>query len=64
MFYQLYLRTLGGPLSSDAMFPHLHHLNTMSSKQRRLEQSLYWSCFKSECEYGLPFQLASIPDTF
>ena len=55
--YQLYLKSLGGPVSGDSTFPHLHHLNGTSRKQRRLEQSLYWSCFKSECEFRVEIPL-------
>lgn len=33
------------------------HLNNMDRKQRRLEQSLYWSCFKSECEFRVELPL-------
>ena len=29
----------------------------MNRKQRRLEQSLYWSCFKSECEFRVELPL-------
>lgn len=55
--YQLYLKSLGGPISRDSMFPHLHHLNGSTRKQRRVEQSLYWSCFKSECEFRVELPL-------
>ncbi len=41
-----------------------NHLNGMSMTQRRLEQSLYWSCFKSECEMRieLPLPQSTIAD--
>ncbi|XWX01382.1 hypothetical protein V2A60_009409 [Cordyceps javanica] len=46
-------------------------LNFATRKQKRLEQSLYWSAFKSECEFRveLPLQqseisLAEYPDMF
>ena len=55
--YQLYLKSLGGPLTGDSTFPHVHHLNGSSRKQRRLEQSLYWSCFKSESEFRVELPL-------
>lgn len=55
--YQLYLKSLGGPISRDSTFPHLHHLNCSTRKQRRIEQSLYWSCFKSECEFRVELPL-------
>ena len=41
-----------------------NHLNGMAVTQRRLEQSLYWSCFKSECEMRieLPLPQSTIAD--
>ena len=55
--YQLYLKSLGGPISRNSTFPHLHHLSGSTRKQRRVEQSLYWSCFKSECEFRVELPL-------
>jgi hypothetical protein len=55
--YQLYLKSLGGPISRDSTFPHLHHLGGSTRRQRRVEQSLYWSCFKSECEFRVELPL-------
>jgi len=47
------------------------HSSSTDRKSRRLEQSLYWSCFKSECEFRveLPLQQSEIslgeyPDLF
>jgi hypothetical protein len=47
----------GGPVSRGSIFPHLHHLNGPTRKQRRVEQSLYGSCFKSECEFRVELLL-------
>lgn len=49
-FYQLCLRSVGGPTSDDPNPPDFYRVQRMSRRQRRLEQSLYWSCFKSEVE--------------
>ena len=53
ILYQLYLKTTHGimPSGSDIFQVPTSHLNMMGRKTRRLEQSLYWSCFKSECEF-------------
>lgn len=57
--YQLHLKTTYG-ISE----PHIEafgvpsqHLSAADRNVKRLEQSLYWSCFKSECEFRveLPF---------
>ena len=39
-------------------------LNALSTRRHRLEQSLYWSCFKSECEFRveLPLSQTEIAD--
>jgi hypothetical protein len=60
-FYQIHSRTLAGP-SPTSMLDN--HLNWMSMAHRRLEQSLYWSCFKSECEMRieLPLPQSTIAD--
>lgn len=60
-FYQIHSRTIARP-SHGAMLDS--HLNGMSVTQRRLEQSLYWSCFKSECEMRieLPLPQSSLAD--
>lgn len=56
--YQLHLKTLSGFLSESWTFPRPDiHLSGSSRKQRRLEQSLYWSCFKSESEFRIELPL-------
>lgn len=58
IFTQFYLRTTHG--LSDSFSPNaLTSAPTSSSdrKARRIEQSLYWSCFKSECEYRVELPL-------
>ncbi|CAI6096202.1 unnamed protein product [Clonostachys chloroleuca] len=37
--------------------PPPHTLDSAGRKARRLEQSLYWSCFKSECEFRVELPL-------
>ena len=58
-FYQIYSKTISGPERGT-----FNELRGMSATQRRLEQSLYWSCFKSECEIRveLPLPQSSIAD--
>ena len=60
-FYQVHSRTVAGP---DRPASINSPLSGMSTTQRRLEQSLYWSCFKSECEIRveLPLPQSSIAD--
>jgi len=56
--YQLYLK-MNGRLSDDGsvlMSPPLQSAST-SSKTTRLEQRLYWSCFKSEAEFRIELPL-------
>ena len=59
ILYQLYLKTTHGimPNGSDIFQVPIHHLNAMDRKSRRVEQSLYWSCFKSECEFRVELPL-------
>lgn len=59
ILYQLYLKTAHGILGrhSDIFDIPSQHLNAMDQKVRRLEQSLYWSCFKSECEFRVELPL-------
>ena len=59
IFTQFYLRATHG--LSDSSFSHTplasEPTNTFDRKARRIEQSLYWSCFKSECEYRVELPL-------
>jgi hypothetical protein len=50
-FFQLYLKTVSGPTFDDPTSPDAPRLNGKDRTQRRLEQSLYWSYFKSEVEF-------------
>ena len=54
--YLLHLKTTG---SSGASLPYTdwQFMSSLSRKQRRLEQSLYWSCFKSESEFRVELPL-------
>ena len=60
-FYQIHSKTVAGP---DRAISISSPLSGMSTTQRGLEQSLYWSCFKSECEIRveLPLPQSSIAD--
>jgi hypothetical protein len=66
--YQLYLKTNGRILDNFAILEQSHaHLQPGSAayrKQARLEQRLYWSCFKSESEFRveLPLPQSEIAD--
>jgi hypothetical protein len=62
--YQLYLKLTCGPNAGDAFSPNLKHFSQKSRDERRIEQSLYWSCFKSECEFRveLPLPQSEIAD--
>lgn len=57
--YQLHLKTTYGISESniEAFGIPSQHLSATDRNLKRLEQSLYWSCFKSECEFRveLPF---------
>jgi hypothetical protein len=55
--YQLYLKTSRGIMGTDLELKVPPHGNAMNRKQRRLEQCLYWSCFKSECEFRVELPL-------
>ena len=59
--YQLYLKTNGRLLEHMTIIEHGHHLLQPGSgafrKQARLEQRLYWSCFKSEAEFRVELPL-------
>jgi hypothetical protein len=60
VFYHLYLKSTQGLLTendSEVVQVPLNHLEEASRKQRRLEQSLYWSCFKSESEFRVELPL-------
>ncbi|KIX07362.1 uncharacterized protein Z518_02015 [Rhinocladiella mackenziei CBS 650.93] len=58
ILFQLHLKTTHGihGISGRLEIPAAH-LNTMDRNRRRLEQSLYWSCFKSECEFRVELPL-------
>jgi hypothetical protein len=60
-FYQIHSKTVAGP---DRPISLNSPMRGMGSTQRRLEQSLYWSCFKSECEIRveLPLPQSAIAD--
>lgn len=66
--YQLYLKTNGRLLDNFTIIEQSHaHLQPGSAayrKQTRLEQRLYWSCFKSESEFRveLPLPQSEIAD--
>lgn len=53
-FYQIHSRTIAKPLNASMLDSHL---NGMTIIKRRLDQSLYWSCFKSECEMRVELPL-------
>lgn len=57
--YQLYMKTshgLAADISELGQLP-IQHQAPRDSKQRRMEESMYWSCFKSESEFRvcIPF---------
>ncbi|KAK3721479.1 hypothetical protein LTR37_003035 [Vermiconidia calcicola] len=57
--YQLYIKTthgLAADISQLGQIP-IHHLDILDSKRRRLEESMYWSCFKSESEFRVELPL-------
>lgn len=64
VFYQFYLRSVGEPISDQPSTAGIHRLHRLARRGRRLEQSLYWSCFKSEVEMRveLPLLQSSIVD--
>ncbi|KAI9661344.1 MAG: hypothetical protein M1831_003077 [Alyxoria varia] len=55
-FYEIYLKTFSGPFGN-ASSQDFDRLQKLSKKARRIEQSLYWSCFKSEVELRVEFPL-------
>jgi hypothetical protein len=58
ILFQLHLKTIHGIYGATGMLEvPAEHLNSMDRKRRRLEQSLYWSCFKSECEFRVELPL-------
>jgi hypothetical protein len=60
-FYQLYLKTISGPISDDRSYQGVQYSTEMGPTQQRLEQSLYWSCFKSEIEFRVELPLPQSP---
>ena len=57
--YQLYMKTthgLAADISQLGQFP-IEHFGISDSKRRRLEESMYWSCFKSESEFRVELPL-------
>lgn len=55
--YQLYLKLTCGPNLGDTFCPNLEYLDRKSKIERRIDQSLFWSCFKSECEFRVELPL-------
>ena len=55
--YQLYLKLTCGPNLGDTFCPNLEYLDRRTKIERRIDQSLYWSCFKSECEFRVELPL-------
>lgn len=73
IFFQVHLRMTHGIAGDveEALNAPSSRLNSTTRKLKRLEQSLYWSTFKSECEFRveLPLQqseisLSEYPDLF
>ena len=59
ILYQLYMKSthrLASDISLLGQIP-VEHTNIPDSKQRRLEESMYWSCFKSESEFRVELPL-------
>jgi hypothetical protein len=57
--YQLYMKTthgLAADISQLGQLP-IQHSDIPDGKRRRLEESLYWSCFKSESEFRVELPL-------
>lgn len=57
--YQLYVKTTYGLSNTESNIAEAieRMSNRVSVKQRRLEQSLYWSCFKTESEFRVELPL-------
>lgn len=73
IFCQMYLKMTHGLSGNftEVLGDSYQRSTSTERKSRRLEQSLYWSCFKSECEFRveLPLQQSEIslgeyPDLF
>ena len=60
-FYLLYLKTISGPIHDDSSNQGVQYSTEMDPTQQRLEQSLYWSCFKSEIEFRVELPLPQSP---
>ena len=60
-FYLLYLKTISGPISDDGSYQGVQYSTVMDPTQQRLEQSLYWSSFKSEIEFRVELPLPQSP---
>lgn len=59
ILYQLYMKSthrLASDISLLGQIP-VEHMNIPDGKQRRLEESMYWSCFKSESEFRVELPL-------
>lgn len=59
IFFQVHLKTahgVGGNFE-EVLSTHHHTGSSTARKMKRLEQSLYWSCFKSECEFRVELPL-------
>lgn len=59
LIYQVYLRMAHGIAESyvDVLGNLARHVDSADRKMRCFEQSLYWSCFKSECEFRVELPL-------
>jgi len=57
--YQLHMKSTHGIAADISKLGELpiHHAHTPDIKRRRLEESMYWSCFKSECEFRVELPL-------
>ncbi|KAI9719949.1 MAG: hypothetical protein M1828_005987 [Chrysothrix sp. TS-e1954] len=62
--YQMYLKSFTAPKDEPSPVDVMR-LHGMSHKNRRLEQCLYWSCFKSEVELRveLPLEQSTLSDS-
>ena len=56
-FYEMHLRISRRTLNEVRHSFTPEHLDSHNRAQRRLEQSLYWSCFKSEIEFRVELNL-------
>lgn len=55
--YQLYMKTTYGPTASSSSEILVSPDRYTTNVQRRLEESMYWSCFKSESEFRVELPL-------